>query len=158
MVYTKNIKIMLSPKNYSQIKFQKSAGFTVVEMLVTVIVAAMFVAAFYQLFVILVQINAQARQTAQASDLAYSNMRRYPTATSTALACVDSTTVTNLIPASGSPTAAIDTDYPELGSVTEQLTAQFPYGCSSNYNLIKLVSTVKYNSNMRTVSHATYVN
>lgn len=137
---------------------KQSAGFTIVELLVTVIVAAMFAVMFYQLFVTLIQINSGARQATQVSDLAYSNMRRYPTVASTNLACVNSTTITNLIPASGSPVSATNSNYPELGSVTEQLTAQFPYGCSANYNLIKLVSTVKYKGNTLTISHATYIN
>lgn len=140
------------------INTKQSEGFTVVELLVTIIVAAMFVTMFYQLFVTLVQMNADARRNTQASDLAYSNMRRYPTVVSTGLTCVDATTITNLIPASGSPTTATDSDYPELGPVTEQVTAQFPYGCSVNYNLIKLESTVMYKNNTLTLSHATYIN
>lgn len=137
---------------------EQSAGFTIVELLITIIVAALFVTMFYQMFVVLVQMNADARRNTQASDLAYSNMRRYPTVVSTGLACVDSTTITSLIPAGGSPTTAIDPVYPELGPVAEQVTAQFPYGCSVNYNLIKLVSTVKYNNGTATLSHATYIN
>lgn len=137
------------------------SGFTIVELLVTVITAAMFVGMFYQLFVVLVNINATARNTAQASDLAYSNLRLYPTAASTGLTCNTATNVSttvNLIPATGSPVAAVDSDYTELGSVTEQVTAQFPYGCSAVYNVVKLVSTVTYGTSAYKVSYATYVN
>lgn len=129
----------------------RQSGFTVVELLVTVIVAALFVGIFYQMFVILVGINANARNTAQASNLSYSNMRRYPTATSTGLTC--STSSTNLL-----NTNSIDSDYQELGTVTETVTASFPYGCSAIYDVIKLVSTVTYGKNSFKVSYATYVN
>ena len=140
---------------------KKQSGFTIVELLVTVITAAMFVAMFYQLYVVLVGINATARNTAQASDLAYSNLRLYPTVVSTGLTCNAGTNVSttvNLIPTSGSPTAVTNSNYPELGAVTEQLTAQFPYGCAAVYNVVKLVSTVTYGSTSYKVSYATYVN
>lgn len=139
----------------------KQSGFTIVELLVTVITAAMFVGMFYQLFVVLVGINSTARNTAQASDLAYSNLRRYPDVASTGLTCNTSTNVSttvNLIPASGSPTATVNANYPELGAVIEQVTAQFPYGCSAVYNVVKLVSTVTYGTSSYKVSYATYVN
>ncbi len=139
----------------------KQSGFTIVELLITVITAAMFVAMFYQLYVVLVGINATARSTAQASDLAYSNLRLYPTVISTGLTCNPATNVSstvNLIPASGSPTAAVSSNYPELGSVTQQVTAQFPYGCAAVYNVVKLVSTVTYGTASYKVSYATYVN
>ncbi len=139
----------------------KQSGFTIVELLITVITAAMFVGMFYQLYVVLVGINATARSTAQASDLAYSNLRLYPTVISTGLTCNTATNVSstvNLIPSSGSPTAAVSSNYPELGSVTQQVTAQFPYGCSAVYNVVKLVSTVTYGTASYKVSYATYVN
>ncbi len=139
----------------------KQSGFTVVELLVTIITAAMFVAMFYQLYIVLVGINATARSTAQASDLAYSNLRLYPTVISTGKTCDVLTNVNstvNLIPASGSPVAAVDSNYQELGAVTQQVTAQFPYGCSAVYNVVKLVSTVTYGTSSFKVSYATYVN
>ncbi len=128
----------------------QQSGFTVVELLTSIIVAALFVGVFYQLFVVLVSVNASARNMSQASSLAYSNMRRYPTAASTNLTC--STNTTSLISTTGA-----DSSYPELGSVTEVVTASFPYGCTAIYDVIKLVSTVTYGTNSK-VSHATYVN
>ena len=128
----------------------KQSGFTIVELLTTIIVAALFVGVFYQMFVILVGVNANARNVAQASSLAYSNMRRYPTAASTGRTC--SASSTNLLNTTG-----VDSDYPELGSVTETVTASYPYGCSAVYDVIKLVSVVTYRGTTK-VSYATYVN
>jgi prepilin-type N-terminal cleavage/methylation domain-containing protein len=129
----------------------KESGFTVVELLTTIVVAAVFVGVFYNMFVILIGVNATARNVSQASNLAYSNMRRYPTAASTALTC--STSSTNLL-----NTTSIDSDYPELGTITETVTASFPYGCTAVYDVIKLVSVVTYGTNPKKVSYATYVN
>ncbi|MBI3494460.1 prepilin-type N-terminal cleavage/methylation domain-containing protein [Candidatus Saccharibacteria bacterium] len=128
----------------------KQSGFTIIELLTTIIVAALFVGVFYQMFVILVGVNANARNVAQASNLAYSNMRRYPTAASTGLTC--SASSTNLLNTTG-----VDSDYSELGSVTETVTASYPYGCSAVYDVIKLVSVVTYRGATK-VSYATYVN
>lgn len=128
----------------------QQSGFTVVELLTSIIVAALFVGVFYQLFVVLITVNASARNMAQASSLAYSNMRRYPTAASTSLTC--STNSTSLLNTTGS-----ETSYPDLGSVTETVTASYPYGCTAIYDVVKLVSTVRYGTNSK-VSHATYVN
>lgn len=129
----------------------QQSGFTVVELLVTIIVAALFVGIFYNMFVILVGVNASARNISQSSDLAYSNMRRYPTAASTALSCSGSST--NLLNVTG-----VDSSYPELGTITETVTASYPYGCTAVYDVIKLVSVVTYGSNSKKVSYATYVN
>jgi len=129
----------------------KQSGFTVVELLVTIVVAALFVGVFYNMFVILVGVNSNARNISQASNLAYSNMRRYPTAASTGLTC--SASSTNLVNTTG-----IDSDYPDLGSVTETVTASYPYGCSAVYGVIKLVSVVTYGTSVSKVSYATYVN
>ena len=128
----------------------QQSGFTVVELLTSIIVAALFVGIFYQLFIVLVGVNANARNMSQASSLAYSNMRRYPTKASTGQTC--STSTVSLINTTGT-----DSNYPELGPVTESVTTSFPYGCTAMYDVIKLVSTVRYGANSK-VSHATYVN
>ncbi|MDO8335250.1 MAG: type II secretion system protein [Candidatus Saccharibacteria bacterium] len=139
---------------------KKQSGFTVVELLTTIIVAALFVAVFYQMFVILVTVNANARNVAQASSLAYSNMRRYPSAASTGLSCTTTTAqpggISYLL-GSSNPTSTPNGDYQDLGSVTEVVTASYPYGCSAIYDVIKLVSVVTY-GNGKKISYATYVN
>ncbi len=134
----------------------QQSGFTVVELLVTIIVASLFVGIFYNMFVILVGVNASARNISQASDLAYSNMRRYPTAatvTATGITCVSPGGSGNLLNTTG-----IDSSYPELGTITETLTASYPYGCTAVYDVVKLVSVITYGSSSKKVSYATYVN
>ena len=130
----------------------KQSGFTIVELLTTIIIATLFVGIFYQLYVVLVTVNANARNVSQASNIAYSNMRRYPTTASTGLTC--STSSTNLISTSN----VTNTTYPELGPISETVTASFPYGCTAIYDVIKLVSTVTYGSSGYKVSYATFVN
>lgn len=139
---------------------KRQSGFTVIELLVTIIVAALFVGVFYQMYVILVTINANARNTAQASNLSYSNMRRYPTASSTGLNCQTTTAQpggVSYLKGSSTPNFVTNGDYQELGPVSEVVVASFPYGCSAIYDVIKLVSTVTYGRNSK-VSYATYVN
>lgn len=134
----------------------QQSGFTIVELLVTIIVAALFISVFYNMFLILVGINSNARNVAQASDLAYANMRRYPTAatvTGTGITCASPGGSGNLLSTTGT-----DSNYPELGTVTETVTASYPYGCTAVYDVIKLVSVVTYGSNSTKVSYATYVN
>lgn len=55
-------------------------GFTAIEMLVTIIVAALFAISFYQLFTSVNQSSALSRHRATASDIAYNNMRRFASA------------------------------------------------------------------------------
>lgn len=132
------------------------SGFTVAELLVTIIVAALFVGIFYQLYVVLVGVNANARNLAQASNVAYANMRRYPTAASVAsvgITCASPGGDGNLKNTTGQ-----NTTYPELGQITETVTASYPYGCTAIYDVIKLVSTVTYGASSYKVSYATYVN
>jgi prepilin-type N-terminal cleavage/methylation domain-containing protein len=134
----------------------KQSGFTIVELLVTIIVAALFVGVFYNMFVILIGVNSNARNISQAGNLAYSNMRRYPTAatiTGTGISCAIPGGTGNLLNTTGT-----DSDYPDLGSVTETVTASFPYGCSAVYDVIKIVSVVTYGASGNKVSYATYVN
>ncbi len=135
--------------------YKQQSGFTVAELLTTIIVAALFVAMFYELYVILVGVNANARNTAQASNLAYANMRRYPTAASTGLTCSASTTYLK-----GASTSSLVTNsgYQDLGPVDEDVIATFPYGCSAIYDVIKLVSVVTYKNGTLKLSYSTYVN
>lgn len=123
-------------------------GFTIVELIVTIIVAALFLAMFYQLYTILAQINSNARRDAQASDLAFSNLRRYTTASSTGLSCPGASPLTPL------STTGVDSNYSSLGSVTETTTVS----CANTTDTVLVVSEVIYNSGQSKASYATYVN
>jgi prepilin-type N-terminal cleavage/methylation domain-containing protein len=71
------------------------AGFSAVELLITLFIAAAFVATGYQLYSVIIQDGEAAREQAKASNIAYDNLRRYsPQATSPC------STVTHLFPLS----------------------------------------------------------
>lgn len=129
---------------------QNQSGFTVVELLVTIIVTALFVGMFYQVYTILVQTNATARRDARAGDLAFSNLRRYTSASSTGIgSCPGASPVTPL-----QSLNVTKSDFPELGTVTEKVTAS----CQGSSGAVLVVSELTYNNNNSRATYATYVN
>lgn len=128
----------------------KQSGFTIIELLVTIIVASLFIGIFYQLYVGLVQLNSSARRDASASNLAFSNLRRYPDATSTGIgSCPGASSETPL----DSPTAA-NANHPELGPVSETVTAS----CSGAGDTVLILSVVIYSNGASKATYSTYVN
>jgi prepilin-type N-terminal cleavage/methylation domain-containing protein len=125
-------------------------GFTVIEMLVTVIVAATFAFMFYQLFIGSTKLNDSARRDAIASEIAYSNLRKYPTADSVTglAACTSPTPTATLL--SATPT------YDDIGQVTETITASYPFACD-NPDVIKLESSLSYKGSANKVSYVAYL-
>ena len=131
-------------------------GFSVVELMATIIVATLFLIMFYQLFLSISQLNNDSRRGAQASDLAYANLRRYPTISSLGnvlltFSC-SSSDVTLL-----SQNNQTNAKYPFLGKVNETVTISYPYGCTNN-DLIKITSTVETVDQQTKVTHATFIN
>lgn len=122
-------------------------GFTIVEMIVTVLVAAMMVGIFYQLFVSIVQAGAAARKDAAAHDVAAALIKRYPTTYSVSndTNCIADTEVTT---ANGTAT--------EVGNYTETLSASCPY--TSSPSITKLTAVVTYNNGALSVTQVAYVN
>lgn len=137
-------------------KIQNEKGFTAVELLVTIVVATLFLIMFYQLFIAISQLNNESRRSAQASDLAYANIRRYPTIASlgdTLLTFSCSSSDTDLLNQSDQ----IDAKYAFLGKVNEKVTASYPYGCTNN-DLIKITSVVETVDQSTKVTHVTFIN
>ncbi len=163
-----------------------SAGFSAIELLVTLFVASALVLAFYQLFAVIDEGNVHAKYTAIASDLASSNLSKYPKANSSPAGSIGSGTDNNNCSGSTSPcrvtcdaTGTSGNNVNNLsirptapgsrifyssgdqvnglpGTVNEEVRAWWPKGCSEK--LIKIESTVKYGSNpQRTIAQATYV-
>ena len=60
-------------------QYSRSAGFSAIELLVTLFVASALVLAFYQLFTVIDEGNVNAKNSAIASDLASSNLSKFPT-------------------------------------------------------------------------------
>ena len=124
------------------------AGFSAVELLITIFIAAAFVGAGYQLYIAIIRDGSDARNQATASNLAYEYMRQYsPQATNPC------TTITPL-PAPTIPTGA---QYTALGpaSVTASITC--PYASPSGTSLVTVIVTYGSTNPQKEVKHALYV-
>lgn len=128
----------------------KQEGFTVVEMLVTVIVSAAFAFIFYQLFVSSTKLNDLARRDAIAGEIAYSNLKKYPTAASVGGSA-------NCASPNASNTVTTTTTYPDIGQVTETIVSSWPFACT-NPDIMKLESSVSYKGGVNKVSYVVYLN
>lgn len=149
---------------------QSNAGFTVVEMLVTVVLAGIFIAFFVQMFrATSAQQSALIRQ-ATANDIARSNLSKFPTVASIAGYTCDtnSSTSANTNNLTINPNAAgtailsdsqKETDPGTIGTLVQTVRALSPRGCSGSYLPVKIVSTVEYGftGQRDTVEYATYV-
>lgn len=122
---------------------KNSAGFSAVELLITLFIAAAFVATGYQLYSVIIQNGENAREQAQASNIAYNALRQYsPQATNPCSAVTPS------------PTPTIPTGS-NLPSPTITVTISCPYGTSAG--LAKVTATVNYGNPQVGVTHALFV-
>jgi prepilin-type N-terminal cleavage/methylation domain-containing protein len=120
------------------------SGFSAVELLITLFIAAAFVATGYQLYSVIIQNSESAREKAKASNIAYDNLRRYaPQATNPCSTATPSPTPT--IP-SGS----------NLPNASISVVISCPYGTS--LGLSKVTATVTYGNPQESVIHALFVN
>ncbi len=137
-------------------KLSSAAGFSTIELLVTLFVAAAFVGAFYQLFVTTTQDSIDAKRYATASTLAYSNLNQFKNKPSGMSSCSSGYTYE---PSEFNPpiTGSVS-GLP--GSVTQAVTASYPFPCGDNDDVIKIESSVTYGptGQRTTVTHTTYVN
>ena len=121
----------------------KQAGFTAIELLITLFIAAAFLVSGYQLYNLIIKDGGQTRAEARASNIAYDYMRRYsPSATSP---CVAATPLSN---------SAI-TNVTGLSAVTVTVEFSCPYAATTSISRIQV--TVRYNNPQQTVVYATYV-
>ncbi|QHN43108.1 prepilin-type N-terminal cleavage/methylation domain-containing protein [Candidatus Mycosynbacter amalyticus] len=151
---------------------RSDTGFTLVEMLVTVVLIGIFIAFFVQMFRAGAAQQASIVRQAKANNLAYSNLSKFPRASSIspAYVCDTSTnTSTNQNNLTINPNAAgtlILSDASAnkeptdsaLPNATQEVRAYSPQGCGSNA-LVKLISTVTYGftGQQTDASYATYV-
>lgn len=126
---------------------RREAGFSAIELLITLFIAAIFIATGYQLYSVVIKTGSEANQRAIASNIAYDNLRRYtPQATNPC------TTVTP----SPTPTIPSNTGLPSP-SIT--VTINCPYGIAgSGGTVTKVQVSVKYATPQQEVLHAIYVN
>jgi prepilin-type N-terminal cleavage/methylation domain len=144
-------------KTHKRMNSSSKAGFTLVEVLITVIIAALFIITFSQLHIVQSRLSKIMTSYDAADLLAYNNLRTY--AYGKAPSWFECTY------ASGSPepkTVFSSTD-PVSGipsPVTQTVVATAPYGCGGASTgigyPIKVVSTVTYDTDSKVVVHATY--
>lgn len=119
------------------------SGFTAIELLVTLFIAAAFLIAGYQLFTLVVRDGGQTRAESKAGNVAYDYLRRYaPSATNP---CSTLTPVNN---------SAITVD----GLVDTRVTVNITCANSASTTLSKIEAIVTYNNPTETVRYGTYVN
>jgi prepilin-type N-terminal cleavage/methylation domain-containing protein len=117
-------------------------GFTVVELLITLFVAAAFLVSGYQLYNLIIKDSGQARADSRASSIAYDYMRRY--SATVVSPCVASTPLTDASVTAGG-----------LSNVLVTVAITCPYTATTT--LSKVDVTVKYNTPQQVLEYATYV-
>lgn len=133
------------------------AGFTLVEVIVTVVIAAVFIAAFTQLHITQSRISSVMTAYAQADLLAYNNLRIFANGKTptwfdcnyTGSVADPMTLLTSTDPVNGIPSPVI-----------QSVIATAPYGCGGGSAgigyPIRVVSTVTYGKDAKVIVHATY--
>jgi len=125
------------------LRTDKQAGFTAVELLITLFVAAAFLIAGYQLFTVVIRDGGQTRAESRAANVAYDYMRQY-TASSTTIPCSPSTPLSN---------APITVDGLSSPKITISITCP-----GSAASISKVEAAISYNVPTQTVKYATYSN
>ena len=125
------------------IKSHQQSGFTAVELLITLFVAAAFLVTGYQLYSIIIKDSGQTRAQERASNVAYDYLRRYST---NALNPCNPITPLNSVPITVSG----------ITSATATVTISCPYSSSATISKIDVV--ILYNTPQQKVEYATYVN
>lgn len=160
------------------LKPQQTAGFTIVEIVVTLALVSLFLTFFFQMFLATESQRIGVARQAQASDLAYSNLRKVTTrpaglpcdAAKMDLTASDGATKEGLLigdqnnvstPSSFGFLAEPVSVTKTLGDNVEQLMKVYaPRGCSGTAftdNPIKVESTVIYGPKRDKVIHASYI-
>lgn len=120
------------------------AGFSAVELLITLFIAAAFIATGYQLYSVVITDGGTALQQAQATNIAYDYLRRYSTEATNPCSVV-----------TPSPTPTIPTTA-TLTNASIAASISCPYGTSLNLSLITV--TVNYGIPQKQVVHELFVN
>lgn len=144
-------RIAMSKKN--------EMGFSIVEIIISILIIAVFSGAIFQLTIVQTQVSGGWLQFEKAEQLAYNNLGKYAryvaaqtnTCTSYPTATTEVQLLSETVTVSGLP-----------NPVVQSVITSMPYGCSStsltNGAPIKVVSTVTYGPNSKTSTYATYVN
>lgn len=150
------------------------SGFTVVEMVVTMVILALFLGGFLQSYLLVDSQRVKLAQQSRASDVAYSNLRKFASRPSglTCTAAMDliananapgvllgdqnNTVTSSAYGFIAEPTSVTQS----LGSgATQEVRAFAPDGCANfATNPVKITSVVTYGSSGDKVQHASFVN
>lgn len=132
------------------------SGFTIIELLVTIVVSTIFILAIYQVVLASLVISRASSQYTIASNLAYANLRHYVDGQSAVLWFECQTSNETSPQTVLSQTGTI----PRLsGTVTQTVTATALYGCSGNSigMPVRVESSVTYGvAGAQKVSHTSY--
>lgn len=119
------------------------SGFTAVELLVTLFVAAIFLTLGYQIYTSTVKDSGETRALAKANNIAYNYLQQYKAKVSPT--CASQTPLIN---------QPIEVE--GLTKVTVSVAISCPYSPSTT-SVSKVLVTVKYNTPQKEVHNATYV-
>jgi len=119
------------------------SGFTVVELLVTLFIAAAFLATGYQLYGAIIKDAGQTRALARANNIAYDYLKRYESSATNP--CTSLNPLSNLtVSVSG------------ISASTISINISCPYAGAPNVS--KVTATLKYNNPQKTTSISSYTN
>jgi len=136
----------------------RTGGFTVVEVVVAIVVMAIFIAVIFRLFILQIQVGTGWLQYENAEQLAYNNLKKYSRyAAAQTDSCDD-------YPTSSTQKTLLSSSTPVDGlpsPVVQSVISQMPYGCSDDLLTdgypVQIISTVTYGPNAKKITHATYV-
>ena len=123
----------------------KQSGFSAIELLITLFIAAAFLISGYQLYALVMKDSGDVRFQAKASNVATDYLQSYKSSPSIQKPCATSSTT---------PLANSNT-IPGLSNVTVTVTVSCPY--SNTTSVSKLSVTVQYSTPQQSITSSTYV-
>ena len=126
---------------------KSSKGFTVVELLITLIVGMLLLVSVHQFYSYILNDSTEARTRALASNLAYQYLREY--AGTISGSCTTATATINKAYA----------EFPNSPALPQPASAQIKISCPTNapVDIALLSVTVTYGTPSVTINHSTYV-
>ncbi len=124
----------------------RQAGFSAIELLISLFIAVAFIGAGYQLYAIIVKDSGEAHLRVKANNVAYDNLRIY------------SPQITNpctAVTPSPAPTQPPTTGPDGLPSATVTVTITCPYGAADSTSKISV--QVLYGTPQQEVTHAIFI-
>jgi Tfp pilus assembly protein PilE len=120
----------------------KQSGFTTVELLITLFIAAAFLISGYQLYMLIIKGGGETRMQARASNVAYDYLQRYKSATTNP--CTEQM-----------PLANQSVTVSNLSNTTITVSITCPYGTVSAVS--KITVNLNYGDPQRLVTNATFI-